>query len=55
MLPQSKLSGHLTTDHMWASRTQVIRTVRMGPAPFAETINHHLLPYKTISIENALY
>lgn len=39
MLPQSQLSGHLTTDHMWASRTQVIRAVRMGPAPVAETIS----------------
>lgn len=46
MPPQFQLSGHLTTVHMWAGRTQVIRAVRMGPAPLAETINHHLHPIK---------
>lgn len=45
-LPQSRLSGHLATDHMRARRTQVIRAVRMGPAPLAETINHHVNPVK---------
>lgn len=46
MLPQSRLSGHLTTDHMWARRT--------GLSEWDQLLLQKPSPrYKTVSPEHA--